>query len=239
VRDGETQVLGGLINSNERVTLSKLPGLGDIPGLGRLFGSNGLQSDKSELVLLITPHIVRNLRPGVLETAAYPSGTEAAAGTRPATIRSTAPRSLSMSSGGARSTPAAGGTPPPSAEGAPLAGSPAPEGPLSVSLAAPPQVALGSDFSITVRIADAGTASAGEAVLSYNPSQLLVSGGEGGRVVVPLSGSGGVLSGSATARVLSTGIGSTDVAVIQGRAELAEGQTRALGGASTSIRLGR
>ena len=40
---------------------NKIPGLGDIPGLGRLFGSNKDDMSKSELVLAITPRIVRNL----------------------------------------------------------------------------------------------------------------------------------------------------------------------------------
>ncbi|MDD0974756.1 secretin N-terminal domain-containing protein [Pseudomonas fontis] len=61
LHDGETQVLAGLVRNDQGSSGNKIPGLGDIPGLGRLFGSNNDNSSKSELVLAITPRIVRNL----------------------------------------------------------------------------------------------------------------------------------------------------------------------------------
>ncbi|MCX7081585.1 MAG: secretin and TonB N-terminal domain-containing protein, partial [Pseudomonas sp.] len=61
LHDGETQVLAGLVRNDHGATGNKIPGLGDIPGLGRLFGSNKDSVGKSELVLSITPRIVRNL----------------------------------------------------------------------------------------------------------------------------------------------------------------------------------
>jgi general secretion pathway protein D len=238
VRDGETQVLGGLINRSEKATLSKLPGLGDLPGIGRLFGSNGLTRDNSELVLLITPHIVRNLRPGALETAAFPSGTEAAAGVRPTVIRPTASRSISISGSGGRSAAGAPGGSAQAAEDASgVATAPTP-GPILVSISVPPQAPLGTDFPIALQAAVPEGVVSGEAVLGYNASQLLVSGGENGQVVVRLSGGGGTLTGSASARVLSTGMGSTDVAIIQGRVQISENESRPLGAATASVRLG-
>jgi general secretion pathway protein D len=77
LRDGETQILAGLINDQDRVTANKVPGLGDFPVLGRLFSSNNRTNTRTEIVLLITPRLIRNLvRPdaGVIEFAA---GTEA------------------------------------------------------------------------------------------------------------------------------------------------------------------
>lgn len=62
LKDGETQVLAGLINDSDRKTIRKLPGLGDIPGLGRLFSTHSDEKVKTELVLMITPHIVRQPR---------------------------------------------------------------------------------------------------------------------------------------------------------------------------------
>ena len=59
LRDGETQVLGGLIQDDDQRNSTHLPGLGDLPILGRLFGSTGTTRDKSEIVLSITPHIIR------------------------------------------------------------------------------------------------------------------------------------------------------------------------------------
>ena len=61
LRDGETQMLAGLIRDDERNSANKVPLLGDIPLLGRLFSSRGGNKTKTEIVLLITPHIVRNI----------------------------------------------------------------------------------------------------------------------------------------------------------------------------------
>ena len=60
LRDGETQLLAGLISSDERTSASRLPGLGDLPILGRLFSDQTDSHNRTELVLAITPHIVRN-----------------------------------------------------------------------------------------------------------------------------------------------------------------------------------
>lgn len=62
LRDGETQLLGGLINNKETMSASKIPGLGEFPVIGRLFGNQSDSTSRTELVLAITPHIVRNLR---------------------------------------------------------------------------------------------------------------------------------------------------------------------------------
>jgi general secretion pathway protein D len=59
LKDGETQVLAGLINDQDRNTASKVPGLGQVPVAGRLFSSNNGTATKSEIVLSITPHIIR------------------------------------------------------------------------------------------------------------------------------------------------------------------------------------
>jgi general secretion pathway protein D len=59
LRDGETQLLAGLISSDERTSASRLPGLGDLPILGRLFSDQTDSHNRTELVLAITPHIVR------------------------------------------------------------------------------------------------------------------------------------------------------------------------------------
>jgi general secretion pathway protein D len=59
LKDGETQVLAGLIQDSDTRSSNHIPGLGDLPVLGRLFGSNGIQKNKSEIVLAITPRIIR------------------------------------------------------------------------------------------------------------------------------------------------------------------------------------
>ena len=59
LRNGETQILGGLISAGDRSTASKVPGLGQLPLLGRLFSNNSGTNNQSEIILSITPHILR------------------------------------------------------------------------------------------------------------------------------------------------------------------------------------
>ncbi|WP_180700081.1 secretin N-terminal domain-containing protein [Pseudomonas crudilactis] len=76
LHDGETQILAGLVRNDHGATGNKIPGLGDIPGLGRLFGSNKDTIGKSELVLSITPRIVRNLPYQSPSDMEFSTGTE-------------------------------------------------------------------------------------------------------------------------------------------------------------------
>jgi len=80
LKDGETQILAGLINDEDRRIAAQVPGVSDLPVLGRLFTSQGVTANKSEIVLLITPHIVRSLERPEARTAEFRSGTEADVG---------------------------------------------------------------------------------------------------------------------------------------------------------------
>lgn len=88
LKDGETQVLAGLISDEDRMASSRVPGLGDLPILGRLFGSQKDDRNKTEIVLSITPRLVRNLVRPELSESEFWSGTEAALRTRPMTMPS-------------------------------------------------------------------------------------------------------------------------------------------------------
>jgi pilus assembly protein CpaC len=66
LRDGQSFAIAGLINDQITNQLSKIPGLGDIPLLGKLFQSRNLNKSKTELLVLVTPHVVRPLGPGQL-----------------------------------------------------------------------------------------------------------------------------------------------------------------------------
>jgi general secretion pathway protein D len=59
LHDGETQVLGGLISDTDRQSAQKVPGVGQLPVVGRLFSNQSGDAKKTEIVLSITPHIVR------------------------------------------------------------------------------------------------------------------------------------------------------------------------------------
>jgi len=76
LKDGEMQILAGLIQDEERKNASKLPALGDIPILGRLFSNQEDRKNKTEIVLAITPHILGNIRRPDAEISEYWSGTE-------------------------------------------------------------------------------------------------------------------------------------------------------------------
>jgi len=56
---GQSFAIGGLLQNNVRDILSKVPGLGSVPVLGRLFSSTDYQNNKSELVVIVTPYLVR------------------------------------------------------------------------------------------------------------------------------------------------------------------------------------
>jgi general secretion pathway protein D len=83
LKDGENQVLAGLIKNDERSSGSHLPGLGDLPIVGRLFGSRQDTRDKTEVVLSITPHLVRNIQRPAANVAEFSAGTEASFRRRP------------------------------------------------------------------------------------------------------------------------------------------------------------
>lgn len=60
VKDKETVVIGGLIQDTEDVNIQKMPFLGDIPGLGWLFKTKNKSRKKTNLMILLTPHIVKD-----------------------------------------------------------------------------------------------------------------------------------------------------------------------------------
>src|SRR5688572_4612704 len=95
LRDGETQVLAGLISEEDRRSAEKVPGLSRLPVIGRLFSNNRDTVNKTEIVLLITPRVIRNIeRPGA-KIEEFNSGTELEVGGQgggaPATAFSPAP----------------------------------------------------------------------------------------------------------------------------------------------------
>ncbi|MES2298406.1 MAG: tetratricopeptide repeat protein [Pseudomonadota bacterium] len=80
LKDGETQVLAGLINDEDRSSANKVPGIGELPLLNRLFGTGSNDTLRSEIVLSITPHVVRSVHRPELSSAQFESGTEASVG---------------------------------------------------------------------------------------------------------------------------------------------------------------
>jgi len=86
LRDGETQVLAGLLNDSERSSGAKVPGLGQLPVLGKLFGSERRDAGKTEIVLSITPRIVRPFAASSAANRDIRTGTEATVRSTPLTL---------------------------------------------------------------------------------------------------------------------------------------------------------
>ena len=61
LRDGETNLIAGLLRDEERKTLKGIPGLKDLPVLGRLFGAEDTSLEQTDVILMITPYIVRSI----------------------------------------------------------------------------------------------------------------------------------------------------------------------------------
>ena len=95
LKDGETQILAGLIQDSDTRNFNSIPGLGDIPILGQLFGSKHSDREKSEVVLSVTPRIIRMQPRPSSETTEFWYGNESRTRTRPYSVEmgtSAAPR---------------------------------------------------------------------------------------------------------------------------------------------------
>jgi pilus assembly protein CpaC len=67
IRDGESFAMAGLIRRDFQDTIRQVPILGSIPIIGTLFRSTGFQHNESELVIIVTPHLVRPVPAGTLK----------------------------------------------------------------------------------------------------------------------------------------------------------------------------
>jgi pilus assembly protein CpaC len=61
--DGQTFAIAGLVDNRVTELMNKIPGIGDIPILGKLFQSKSFNKSKNELLVIVTPHVVRPLAP--------------------------------------------------------------------------------------------------------------------------------------------------------------------------------
>jgi general secretion pathway protein D len=80
LRDGETNMLAGLIRDDERRSLDGIPGISDLPLVGHMFGRTRNQRDQTDVILMLTPHIVRILDLTEEDLRAFVVGPNAAGG---------------------------------------------------------------------------------------------------------------------------------------------------------------
>ena len=215
LKDGETQVLAGLINSEDRKSAAKIPYLGDVPLLGRLFRSDSDSGNKTEIVLTITPHIVRNLSRPDTVAAQFPSGTDISPGSPPLRLAATAPQTLGLSPGNSGAVATLPAVAPPGgqrpAQGREQAAVAASE-PVALLVTGPQQATVGQEFALSLKFAAEGQQSANAYIdLSYDPAVLALAGG--GAAAAPAAGAQGGApadSGHTRVNVVTTGIGGVE-----------------------------
>ncbi|SEL01143.1 secretin N-terminal domain-containing protein [Nitrosovibrio tenuis] len=195
LRDGETQVLAGLISDEERTTLSKVPGLAELPWLGKLFTNYNVTRNKTEIALLITPRIVRNIARPTKSASELHFGTETTVGVPPLTIGKAAPRSLAISSGSAAGGAPGGPSQPARLPDEPPAPQAASAGSPTITISAPEQVLAGKEFAVNVNLSGAEAFPPGELELNYDASalELLDGGDKSGARVLKLGKGGGAV----------------------------------------------
>ncbi|MGN6527137.1 MAG: secretin N-terminal domain-containing protein [Burkholderiaceae bacterium] len=170
LHDGQTQLLAGLISHDEQTTSTRVPGLGDLPVLGRLFSSQLDNGSHSELVLAVTPHIVRNVRRPDAEEAELWIGTEAAPRLRTAASRRGA-APASAASGAAAAIFGAPAAAVPMSAPAPAA-SAASQAAAQLKLVGPASVRAGEAFEVSLDLDAAASLRGLPVQLSYDRAHL-------------------------------------------------------------------
>jgi general secretion pathway protein D len=211
LKDGETQILAGLISDDERKVADKVPGLGSLPLVGRLFSSHRDSGTKTEIVLLITPRILRIVARPEARITEFLSGTESIVGAAPLVIRTLdKPAAASGAPAGhAAAAPPVPGAPPTTRgqlkvrPGGPLDIAPpavvakaepkpaqgtmsaaAPPGSASFELKGPARVSDGEQFSVAVHLAAGVALRGGTFNVAYEQGRFRVLGVEPGDMVM-------------------------------------------------------
>jgi general secretion pathway protein D len=182
LKDGETQVLAGLINDQDRRDSRKVPGLGDLPLLGRLFGSTADESQKTEIVLSITPHLIRNIERAETRLSEFSSGTEDSPRIRPDGLYATSAPSPLIALNGQSSPPAmppvaastTAATPPPAA----VSASPEADAPGSAQLRweGAQQLRVGDTFTLQLAMQSGQPVTSLPLAITYDETVLQPSG---------------------------------------------------------------
>lgn len=173
LKDGETQVLAGLISDEDRSNANRVPGLGDVPLLGRLFSSQKDDHQKTEIVLAITPHLISRLDKPDLLSSEFWSGTEANLRVKPLVLQTadtatpqSAPaqpnspnaNSATLSAAGDRITPTANTQ----------------ASRIALDLQGPAQVKIGEVFKVALQLDSNGSLRSLPFQLAYDPTAFQV-----------------------------------------------------------------
>ncbi len=184
LKDGETEVIAGLYDDTDTTRISGLAGLINIPGLDRLTSGQDVMRTKREIVLLITPRIVRNLPHQTNFEKEFHYGTANEAGKLPVRVSKTSAGGLSIAPsnpagrGGVSSVLSRGAqafSPDRSQSAAnPFARQAAlnASGEPTLTIQAPSNITFDKEFSVRVRMVGARATVSGEAQISYETDML-------------------------------------------------------------------
>ncbi len=111
LRDGETAILGGLIRDEERNTRVRLPGFGDVPIIGALFTSYDDSAGRTDVLLTITPRVVRGWDLPIKTAREFYSGSENIYSDKPIFANLNAPTVVASAAAATPKTDAAGAAP--------------------------------------------------------------------------------------------------------------------------------
>lgn len=183
LKDGETQILAGLINREDRKAANSVPGLGQLPIIGRLFSSHSDTASKTEVVLLITPRVVRNIVRPESPIEEFSSGTETEISldrmeinrgetakvekVAEAELTSAAPNVATMKAVEMTPSPVPGNVEPTGVMPPPVPGN------VKLALDAPSQVQTGNAFTVKINLVAEGLQNA-LLDMSFDPAKLKV-----------------------------------------------------------------
>lgn len=165
LKDGETQVLAGLIDDEDRRSANMIPGLGQLPVLGRLFSSHRNDKKKTEIVLSITPRLVGRTKLQDANVMEFWTGTESSLRSAPLGLRQLG----SVSVASAAQAPARVA---PAPVAAPTTPAPAVAQPMSFSWQGPAQAKVGDRFTLTLATRAAEPVRTLEFLLGFDPAAL-------------------------------------------------------------------
>jgi len=174
LKDGETQVMAGLISDEDRSAANRIPLLGDLPVLGRLFSSQKDDKKKTEIVLSITPHLIRNIQRKEPTAESFWSGTEASLRTKPLQLRSLEATTPGNTPGKPASTAAEqNAKPAPAAQTTP-ANQPVAAGSSKVSWQGPEKAKVGETVTLELRLDSPEALRAAPVQFAYKPTEFEV-----------------------------------------------------------------
>jgi len=171
LKDGETQILAGLIDKEDRATANKVPGLGQLPILGHLFSSDGDNNTKSEIVLSITPHIVGRARIPDARHTEYWSGTESSLRDRQLMLKPIGASTVAIPAAGAATTITPASAAAPATAVPPVTAAPSA---MQFAWQGPAQAKVGDKISMTLSAQSARGMNTLGLMVNFDPAVLKV-----------------------------------------------------------------